>query len=603
MWRGWELFSGEKPLGQVRGEFELPYYDPSQPSKLLSYVSGMGLQLTPEGELKIFNIKIIAFEPGGNTNFIAMATNCLYNPEFRKLYSPAEIFLYSVDHKSSLSGRGFSFFQEKSLLVISNDVVTKLSGGNNDELFLTSKSANIDLNIKKLNFLGPIYSEKGPLRLEAKELEIKLSQISSNELEYVKALGNVHFQDTQNAICVLADSLEFFNKDNSQEFYFKDNVRWSLGQHYGSAGMIKFSLNTKKIEMTQTPKATLILNSPTNNFYTNKTVEVEAMQIIIEQLTEPIDFANLRIYTEGLTIMNIKGFPYEITASSNGLERREDGQLILKGPVEWEAKDWRGRGTEFVYDEKSGDFEIKGPVSLVVSQALLWPVSKETEEGSVPEKNIVINASQVYSSGKVVTLNGPVKAHWLSENGWNTSLAADMASAFVANYLQEVDLSRNIKMYATKNETQANLFTQTAKIRFNNLGQIIRLEAEPFDGEIIIDKNQMERYFVQGGRMQVEFTSQADPIDRLILEKHATIYGLDLMVRAEYMVYEAHLDKWRLEGSPWIWYKGIRVYGAEPIEWVPKTDQIYGKGAYRIIWIGNRESINQATSRLKSYLK
>jgi hypothetical protein len=108
--------------GVVRGAFTFPEYDPQNPGRLKSLLTGVGAKPLSGGQILLSELRFEAYASGGGTNLVIRGTNCVFDPKTRTACSPGWFDFRSGDGQLAIEGVGFTWYQSNSHLVVSNRV-------------------------------------------------------------------------------------------------------------------------------------------------------------------------------------------------------------------------------------------------------------------------------------------------------------------------------------------------------------------------------------------------------------------------------------------------------------------------------------------------
>ncbi len=115
---------------QTPGGFtSVEYFEQPNQTRMKSRLSGTEAQPLPGGLLVIKQLKLETFSPGGDTNVIVTAPECVYDTQHNSANSAGHLQLQSGDGKIRTDGDGFLWRQDDSFLTISNHVHTVIESG------------------------------------------------------------------------------------------------------------------------------------------------------------------------------------------------------------------------------------------------------------------------------------------------------------------------------------------------------------------------------------------------------------------------------------------------------------------------------------------
>jgi len=112
------------PLGHAKDFTSHTYFEPPNEQKIKMTLTGAEASPLPGGLLDVKRLRIETFSVAGQTELIVRAPQCAYAPLDGVASSPGHLEMQTGDGKLFVTGEGFLWRQNDSLLIISNRVHT-----------------------------------------------------------------------------------------------------------------------------------------------------------------------------------------------------------------------------------------------------------------------------------------------------------------------------------------------------------------------------------------------------------------------------------------------------------------------------------------------
>jgi hypothetical protein len=116
------------PGGVVKGAFVFPEYDKANPMRVRSLLSGVGAKPLANGQVWFNQLRLETYAEEGNTNFVVIGTNCVFDPKNKLASSSDRLEVHGGDGRFFIEGVGFLWRQTNWHLTISNRVHVRLHG-------------------------------------------------------------------------------------------------------------------------------------------------------------------------------------------------------------------------------------------------------------------------------------------------------------------------------------------------------------------------------------------------------------------------------------------------------------------------------------------
>ena len=117
-------FAQAMPLGHATDFTSHTYFEPPNEQKVKMKLTGAEAAPLPGGLLDVKRLQIETFSVTGETELIVRAPQCTYAPLDGLASSPGPLEMRTGDGKLQVTGEGFLWRQNDSLLIISNNVKT-----------------------------------------------------------------------------------------------------------------------------------------------------------------------------------------------------------------------------------------------------------------------------------------------------------------------------------------------------------------------------------------------------------------------------------------------------------------------------------------------
>lgn len=114
----------QMPLGRATDFTSHTYFEPPNEQKVKMKLTGAEASPLPGGLLDVKRLQIETFSLTGQTELIVRAPQCTYAPLDGLASSPGHLEMQTGDGKLHVTGEGFLWRQNDSLLIISNNVKT-----------------------------------------------------------------------------------------------------------------------------------------------------------------------------------------------------------------------------------------------------------------------------------------------------------------------------------------------------------------------------------------------------------------------------------------------------------------------------------------------
>ena len=126
---GWMVRAQQVPVAHAKNFTSKTYYEPPNEQQVKMKLTGAESLPLPAGLQDIRELRIDTFNIKGQTEIIVQAPQCNYSLFDRVATSDGPLELETGDGKFHLTGVGFLWRQDDSLLIISNNVHTIIKTG------------------------------------------------------------------------------------------------------------------------------------------------------------------------------------------------------------------------------------------------------------------------------------------------------------------------------------------------------------------------------------------------------------------------------------------------------------------------------------------
>jgi len=247
--------------GQGKGFRVADYYDAkagrtNQMKMLLTGDTARPLAGQP-GRYEIQGLRLVTFREAGPTNLVASAPQCFFNFFSRDLFSDGPLTALAANSRFSIEGQGFLWGETNSLLIISNQVHTRVqkpAGRTNRASRLTSSlpappppTATEPIDIRSRTFVYNMHSGEATYRqqvsvtnppsfvLTCEQLQASLNVIS-NQIQTLVAESNlvIHLTDKQPGQ-ITGDKAVYRSANGQDAVTITGNPAWQFEKMEGRA--------------------------------------------------------------------------------------------------------------------------------------------------------------------------------------------------------------------------------------------------------------------------------------------------------------------------------------------------------------------------------
>ncbi|MCP5520778.1 MAG: hypothetical protein H7A46_04450 [Verrucomicrobiales bacterium] len=223
------------PGGRVGGPWSIEFRDPAD-NHLMSVLKGNRGNFIPGGEVQMATAEVQSFDRAGRTNLIVFATNCAYNLNTKVVRSADALRVQSGDGRLILLGRGFSWWQTNSLILISNDVrttVQRVSTATNPPLVVESRRLEARLDSNVVEFLDAVKVRDPEMDLDCGRLVVRRGP--EGDLDDIRALGGVHILNHRDGSTLEAEEAWYRTDAGGEWVELSGQPRWNDGSRSAEA--------------------------------------------------------------------------------------------------------------------------------------------------------------------------------------------------------------------------------------------------------------------------------------------------------------------------------------------------------------------------------
>ena len=253
--------TSSKLTGKIRG-FQIPEYYPikqGQKSALRSLLIGKEAQPMQGGKIFVSGLRIECYGETGETNTVITTEDCFYLISEKKVVSDKEISLWQTDETFSIQGKGFLWDQKESLLVLSNQVKTRISNLDmSDFLSGSATSGKVQVSAdefifdqKKSNaqYSGNVSVFGEQMFLNCDKLWL-ISADSKNGFKQISGEGKVNMRSDKPDHIFSAQGEHFIYVREQNELAISGDVRWESEGQRGRADFATLRQNGNELSAT-----------------------------------------------------------------------------------------------------------------------------------------------------------------------------------------------------------------------------------------------------------------------------------------------------------------------------------------------------------------
>lgn len=593
------------PGGRVRGEFSVEFRDDA--GALVSLLTGSQATLRTGGAVQLTTAEVRSFDSAGRTNLFVFATNCLFNPNTRVVQSAEPLRVQSGDGRLTLLGRGFTWWQTNSLILVSNDVrttVQRVPGSTNPPLNVQSARLQARLDSNVVEFLDAVRVRDPEMDLDCERLVVR--RAAGGDLDEIQAFGDVRILNHRDGSTIQAEQARYHLTGDNEWVELSGEPRWSDGTRSAEARW--FVLDRGRNRFQAVGDARIVLPR-----------SVRGLDALGAGGAEPSvqDAAGFVELLAGLVTLQFpatNGPVQEVRAQTNVVIRLPDegleghaaeaeylpgGVVRLRGDPSWTWGDRSGSG-DLIEFSTNETFRIDGNAFLrfpIESLSAALPGGTNARGGSrlsLTNVFVEVRSDFVDYRGQQIRFGDSVRARCTRGEELLGTLAGRELLVAYSNRVESISARGDVQVeQAARANSRGHLVARTLAsdqltARLAAGGRLREVEAQ---GSVVgVQTTQRpDREKPEVGRLLCEtlrawLAPDTNRVDRL--EATGSVRAiLDARMawgsRADYASSDGLL---RLSGSPLVLLPEGRVMGADELTLNPETGRVGGRGQFRTYW-------------------
>jgi lipopolysaccharide export system protein LptA len=595
------------PGGRIKGGYSIPFNDDA--GRPVSLLTGSQATMRTGGLLELTDVEVQNFDADGRTNLLVSVEKCLFDHNTRVARSAEPLRVRSGDGRLDLQGRGFTWWQTNSLILISNDVrttVRRVSGSTNPPLVVESARLQAHLHSNVVEFLDAVRVRDPQMDLDCERLVVRRG--ADGELDDIRALGGVHIRNHRDQSTIEAEEAWYRTTAEGEWVELSGQPRWTDGTRSAEARWFLLdrtrnrfqAVGEARIRLPRSARGLSALGAVGPSSIEPEAEVAEPVELLAGLITLQLPPTNGPV--QGVTARTnvVIRLPDEgLEGHAAEAEYRPDGVVRLRGEPSWTWGDRRGSG-DLIEFSTNETFRIEGNAFLrfpVESLGNVLPGGTQVAGGEpFPQTNtfVEVRSDHVDYRDQLIRFGDSVRARCVrGEELLGTLDSRELLVAY-SNRVDGVTARGNVQVQQVPTAEPdgrvigRTLAAEEVTARLSALGRLREVAAhghvvgvqttrrsgdgEPQVGRLLCatlrawlapDTNRVDRLEATGGV-------------RAILDARMA-WGS----RADYVASDGLL---RLSGSPLVLLPEGRVLGADELTLNPETGRVGGRGQFRTYW-------------------
>lgn len=593
------------PGGRVRGQFSVEFRDDT--GNLASVIRGTEGNLRAGGVVQLATAEVQSFDSAGRTNLFVFATNCVFNLNTKVARSAEPLRVQSGDGRLVLLGRGFTWWQTNSLILVSNDVrttVQRVTTSTNPPLVVESARLQARLDSNVVEFLDDVKVRDPEMDLDCGRLVVRRG--TDGELDDLRALGGVRILNHRDGSTIEAEEAWYRTTADGEWVELSGQPRWTDGSRSAEARWFildrarnRFqAVGDARILLPRSFSGLAALGAAGPSAPTPGTPEmVELLAGLVTLQLPPTNGPVQEVIARTNVVIRLPGEGLEGHAAE--AEYRPQGVVRLRGEPSWTWGDRSGSG-DLIEFSTNETFRIEGNAFLrfpIESLSTVLPGGTNVAGGeplTLTNTFVEVRSDFVDYRNHLIRFGDSVRARCARGDEVLGTLDSRELLVAYSNRVENVTARGDAQAeQAPTTRPDGRVVTRTlaAEELAANLAAGGRLREVIARGKVVgvqttqkPDRNRPEVGRLLCESLQAWLAPDTNRVDRL-----EAIGGVRAVLdarmawgnRADYAASDGLL---RLSGSPLVLLPEGRILGADELTLNPETGRVGGRGRFRTYW-------------------